>query len=76
MLTANSLVVVFAVGFSAILASQALAQPDVSPPPPLTGKGPAQLSEHRKAALKKCTNRTSFASDRYVACMTKEGEAP
>jgi hypothetical protein len=76
MLAANSLVVAFAVGLSAIVASQALAQPDVSPPPPLTGKGPAQLSEHRKAALKKCTRGTSFDSDRYVACMTKEGEAP
>jgi hypothetical protein len=56
-------------------ASQALAQPDVNPPPPLTGHGP-QLSERRKAALQKCTDGIKFASDRYVACMTKEGEAP
>jgi hypothetical protein len=76
MLTPNSLAVAFAVGLSTVLASQVLAQPNVSPPPPLTGKGPAKLSEHRKAALKKCTNQTSFDSDRYVACMTKEGEAP
>jgi hypothetical protein len=76
MLAANSLVVAFAVGLSTVLASQALAQPNVTPPPPLTGKGPAQLSEHRKAALKKCIKGTSFDSDRYVACMTKEGEAP
>jgi len=59
----------------ATFASQVLAQPDVNPPPPLTGHGPA-LSEHRKAALMKCTDRTPFASDRYVACMTGEGEVP
>jgi hypothetical protein len=47
----------------------------VNPPPPLTGHGP-QLSEHRKAALQKCTDGIKFASDRYVACMTREGEAP
>lgn len=56
-------------------ASQASAQPDVNAPPPLTGHGP-QLSEHRKAALMKCTDGIKFASDRYVACMTKEDEAP
>jgi hypothetical protein len=75
MLIANRFVVVFAVGLSAAFASQALAQPDVNPPPPLTGHGPA-LSEHRKAALMKCTDRTPFASDRYVACMTGAGETP
>jgi hypothetical protein len=75
MRTANRYVVVFAVGLSAAFASQALAQPDVNPPPPLTGHGPA-LSDHRKAALKKCTDGIKFASDRYVACMTKEGETP
>ena len=75
MLITNRLVVAFGVGLSAAFASQALAQPDVNPPPPLTGHGPA-LSEHRKAALMRCTDRTPFASDRYVACMTKEGEAP
>jgi hypothetical protein len=75
MLTANKLVVVFAIGFSAAFASQALAQPDVNPPPPLTGHGPP-LTDHRKAALKKCTDRIPFASDHYVACMTKEGETP
>jgi hypothetical protein len=76
MLTANRLVVAFAVGLSAAFASQALAQPDVNPSPPQTGKGPLQLSEHRKVVLKKCTDRIPFASDRYVACMTKEGETP
>lgn len=75
MLIANRLIVAFGVGLSAAFASQALAQPDVNPPPPLTGHGPA-LSDHRKAALKKCTDRIKFSSDRYVACMTKEGEAP
>jgi hypothetical protein len=75
MLSANRLIVVLSVGLCAAFASQALAQPNVNPPPPLTGLGPA-LSDHRKAALKKCTDRIKFASDRYVACMTKEGEAP
>jgi hypothetical protein len=75
MLTANRLVVALAVGLSAAFASQALAQPDVNPPPPLTGHGPA-LTDHRKVALKKCTNGIKFDSDRYVNCMTKAGEAP
>ena len=72
----NKSVVALLIGISvAAFASQALAQPDVNPPPPLTGHGP-QLSEHRKAALQKCTDGVKFASDRYVECMTKEGEAP
>ena len=71
----KGLVVALALGLSAAFASQALAQPNVNPPPPLTGHGPA-LTDHRKAALKKCTDRIPFASDHYVACMTKEGEAP
>jgi len=72
----NKSLVVLLVGMSvAAFASQASAQPDVNPPPPLTGHGP-QLSEHRKAALMKCTDGIKFASDRYVGCMTKEGEAP
>jgi hypothetical protein len=75
MLIANRLVVAIGVGLSAAFVSQALAQPDVNSPPPLTGHGPA-LSEHRKAALQRCTDRIPFASDRYVACMTSEGEAP
>ena len=76
MFSANRLSIILAVGLSvAAFASQALAQPDVNPPPPLTGHGP-QLSEHRKAALQKCTDGVKFASDRYVACMTAAGEAP
>jgi hypothetical protein len=75
MLTPNRLAVAFAIGLSAAFASQALAQPDVNPPPPLTGHGPA-LGDHRKAALMKCTNGIKFDSDRYVNCMTKEGETP
>jgi hypothetical protein len=75
MFTSNRLVVVFAVGLSAAFASQALAQPNVNPPPPLTGQGPP-LTDHRKAALMKCTSGIKFASDRYVNCMTKMGEAP
>jgi hypothetical protein len=75
MLSANRLAFVLAIGLSAAFASQALAQPNVNPPPPLTGQGPP-LSDHRKAALMKCTNGIKFASDRYVNCMTRMGEAP
>ena len=76
MFSANRLSIILAVGLSvAAFASQALAQPDVNPPPPLTGHGP-QLGAHRKAALQKCTDGIKFASDRYVACMTNEGEEP
>jgi hypothetical protein len=75
MLTANRCVVALALGLSTAFASQAFAQPDVSVTKPLTGHGPA-LSDHRKAALQKCTDGIKFASDAYVACMTKEGEEP
>jgi hypothetical protein len=77
MFTANRHLVAVTVlsAFAFAFAPQALAQPDVNPPPPLTGHGPL-LSEHRKMALIKCTDGIKFASDRYVACMTKEGEAP
>jgi hypothetical protein len=34
------------------------------------------LNARRMAALKKCTDRIKFDSDRYVACMSKQGEAP
>jgi hypothetical protein len=34
------------------------------------------LSTARMAALKKCTHNMAFESDRYVACMSKEGQAP
>jgi hypothetical protein len=34
------------------------------------------LHHHRIAALSKCTDKIKFASDRYVACMLKEGEMP
>ena len=34
------------------------------------------LSARRMAAIKKCTDGIPFDSDRYVACMSKEGEAP
>jgi hypothetical protein len=62
-------VVLFATAF----AFQALAQVDTqkSPPGP-----PNTISAHRMAALKKCTDGQKFAGDKYVACMTAEGEAP
>jgi hypothetical protein len=34
------------------------------------------LHHHRIAALTKCTDGIKFASDRYIACMLKEGENP
>jgi hypothetical protein len=34
------------------------------------------LNHNRAAALKKCTEGHKFASDHYVACMSKLGEAP
>jgi hypothetical protein len=34
------------------------------------------LNARRMAALKKCTDGIKFDSDRYVACMSKAGEAP
>lgn len=34
------------------------------------------LSAHRIAALQKCTNGIAFDSDRYLACMLNEHEAP
>jgi hypothetical protein len=72
----NKSLVALLIGASAAsYAVQASAQPDVNPPPPLTGHGP-QLTEHRKAALMKCTDGIKFASDRYVNCMTAAGEAP
>jgi hypothetical protein len=71
----KSLVALF-IGISvAAFASQASAQPDVNPTPFLTSHGP-QLGDHRNAALQKCTDGIEFGSDRYVACMTEEGEAP
>jgi hypothetical protein len=34
------------------------------------------LHHHRIAALTSCTDGIKFASDKYVACMLKEGETP
>jgi hypothetical protein len=34
------------------------------------------LNHSRAAALKQCTDHTRFASDHYVACMSKLGQAP
>ena len=57
----------------ALLAAQAFAQVDTQRPPP----GPnSAISAHRMAALKKCTDGIKFESDRYVNCMTSEGENP
>jgi len=37
---------------------------------------PAAGNAKRMAAIKKCTDGLKFDSDRYVACMSKEGESP
>ena len=34
------------------------------------------LNKRRTEALKKCTEGTAFDSNKYVACMAREGEAP
>jgi hypothetical protein len=34
------------------------------------------LNSRRMAAIKKCTDGIKFDSDSYVACMSREGEAP
>jgi hypothetical protein len=34
------------------------------------------LNAARMAALRRCTDGIAFESDRYVACMSKEGQAP
>jgi hypothetical protein len=34
------------------------------------------LNKARSEALKKCTHNQAFESDKYVACMAKEGQAP
>jgi len=34
------------------------------------------LNSKRMVAIKKCTDGIKFDSDRYVACMSKEGQAP
>jgi hypothetical protein len=34
------------------------------------------LNARRTAAIKKCTDGIKFDSDSYVACMSREGEAP
>jgi hypothetical protein len=74
MIQPSRLLVAIAVGLStASFALQASAQPDTQTAPP----GPSDRpSAHRIAALKKCTDGVRFASDRYVNCMTSEGENP
>ena len=70
MSTASRLLIAFFVGS---FVSQASAQVDTQKSPP----GPANaISAHRMAALKKCTDGKKFAGDKYVACMTAEGEFP
>jgi hypothetical protein len=51
------------------------------PDPSSTGEAAVAMPVHatnakRMAAIKKCTDGIKFNSDRYVACMSKEGESP
>jgi hypothetical protein len=52
--------------------------PDASSPgeAAVAAPGHATLDAKRMAAIKKCTDGLKFNSDRYVACMSKEGESP
>jgi hypothetical protein len=70
----NTFLAALLIGISATtFASQVSAQVDTQKAPP----GPVnQITEHRAAALRTCTDGIKFASDRYVACMLREGENP
>jgi hypothetical protein len=74
MIILSRLFVALAVCISAAaFVTHASAQVDTQAKPP----GPSsKISAHRMASLKKCTDGIKFESDRYVNCMTKEGEAP
>ena len=70
----NAFPVALLMGISAItFASQVSAQVDTQKAPP---GPPTQITEHRAAALKICTDGIKFASDHYVQCMLQEGENP
>jgi hypothetical protein len=43
---------------------------------PVAAPVPGTLNAKRMAAIKKCTDGLKFDSNRYVACMSKEGESP
>jgi hypothetical protein len=73
MYATNRFLVALVVGLSIAVVSQVRAQP--AQPAPTPGN-PAKITAHRAAALKKCTDKIAFESDKYVACMTKEGESP
>ena len=70
----NTFLAALLVGISATtFASQVSAQVDTQKEPP---GPPSQISEHRAAALKICTDGIKFASDHYVQCILSEGENP
>jgi hypothetical protein len=74
MITASRTFLALAVCMSAAaFVSRASAQVDTQKSPPAP---PNTITAHRMAALKKCTDGKKFAGDKYVACMTAEGEAP
>ena len=55
--------------FECISAPSSTAEADVATPVPAT-------NAKRMAAIKKCTDGLKFDFDRYVACMSKQGESP
>ena len=70
----TKLAIALASGLSVtLLASQVFAQVDTQRPGPAPNSA---ISAHRMAALKKCTDGIAFESDRYVNCMTAQGENP
>jgi hypothetical protein len=70
----TKLAIALASGLSVtLLASQVFAQVDTQRPGPAPNSA---ISAHRMAALKKCTDGIAFESDRYVSCMTAQGENP
>jgi len=72
-MTTRKLIVALTLALSTSFASQAFAQPDTQGGP---SGAKSAISAHRMAALKKCTDGIKFESDKYVNCMTREGENP
>jgi hypothetical protein len=70
----NMLFALLLIGITAAtFAPRVSAQVDTQQAPPAP---PNTFSKHRADALRVCTDGIKFASDRYVACMLREGETP
>ena len=53
-------------------ASLALGQPNTQP----ARSDSSEISSHREAALRRCTDGIQFDTERYIGCMLREGEPP